>query len=109
MTVTDSISAGISSRQFMKIKYTDDRGQLHTDILEGYTLGYDYSNQQILKGFRWASSPGPWYSTGRSTYDVERITAAELTGHKFGSPFDESSAKDSSEFRHIICDYYIQG
>ncbi len=106
MTVKDSIEVGISSRQFMRVEYTDDGGRPHADFLEGYTLGYDYSNQQILKGFHWASYPGPWYSTGGRTYPVERITAVDLTGYKFGRPQDEVGAKDSREFKHIICDCY---
>jgi hypothetical protein len=109
MTVVVSITEGINSRQFMLIEYTDVGGRPHADVLEGYTLGLDHSNQQILKGFHWASYPGPWYSKGGRTYPVERITAVELTGHKFSRPQDEAGAKDSSEFKSIICDYYFPG
>jgi hypothetical protein len=107
MTVEELILAGIRTRQFMRIEYTDGGGRPRTDVLEGYTLGYNRSKQKTLKGFHWASDPGPWYSKGGRTYPVERITDVELTGHKFGRPQDETGAKDSSEFTHIICDCYF--
>jgi hypothetical protein len=102
MTVEESILAGIRTRQFMRVEYTDRGGRPRTDVLEGYTLGYNRSKQKILKGFYWASDPGPWYSAGGRTYPIERIVAVELTGHTFGRPQDETGAKDLSEFTHII-------
>jgi hypothetical protein len=107
MTIEELILAGIRTRQFMRVEYLDGGGRSHTDVLEGYTLGYNRSEQKILKGFHWASAPGPWYSKGGRTYPVERITDVELTGHKFGLPQDETGAKDSSEFTNIICDCYF--
>jgi len=107
MTVEQSILAGIRTRQFMRLEYTDGGGRPRIDVLEGYVLGYNRSKQKILKGFHWASDPGPWYSTGGRVYPIEGITAVELMGHKFVRPQDETGAKDSSEFTDIICDCYF--
>jgi hypothetical protein len=107
MTVEELILTGIRTRQFMRIEYTDGWGRPRMDVLEGYTLGYKRSKQKTLKGFHWASDPGPWYSKGGRTYPVDRITAVELLEHKFGRPQDETGAKDSSEFTNIICDCYF--
>jgi hypothetical protein len=109
MTIEESIRTGIRTRQLMCIKYIDGEGQLRSDAIEGYTLGFSHSNREILKGFHWARYPGPWYSKGRRTYRVERITTVELTGHRFRLPQDETGAKDSSEFGRITCDYYFPG
>ena len=107
MTVEQSILAGIRTRQFMRLEYTDGGGRPRIDVLEGYVLGYNRSKQKILKGFHWASDPGPWYSTGGRVYPIEGITAVELMGHKFVRPQDETGAKDSSEFTDIISDCYF--
>lgn len=104
--VEELILAGIRTRQFMRVEYTDGVGRPRTDVLEGYTLGYNRSKQKILNGFHWASDPGPWYFMGRRIYPIERITAVELMGHKFCRPHDETGAKDFSEFTYIICDCY---
>jgi hypothetical protein len=107
MTVEESILEGIRTRQFMRVEYYDRGGQPHTDVLEGYTLGSNRAGLQILKGFHWASAPGPWYFTGGRNYPIERITAVELMGYKFGRPQDEIGAKDYSEFTQIISGCYF--
>src|ERR1700675_4176323 len=43
VTVEESILAGIRTRQFMRVEYTDGGGRPRTDVLEGYTLGYNRS------------------------------------------------------------------
>jgi len=108
MTVEESILAGIRARQLMRVEFADGTGRPRTDVLEGYTLGYNRSMQKILNGFHWASHPGPAYSKGPRTYPIEQITTVELVGHKFGGrPADESGAKDFSEFTHIIGNWYF--
>jgi hypothetical protein len=106
MTIRESILSGICTRQFMRVEFTDSEGQLRTEVLEGYTFGYDNAGKEVLKGFHWASDPGPWYSTGNRTYPIERIIAVELTGYKFGYPQDENGAKDFSQFAHVIGSCY---
>jgi hypothetical protein len=107
MTVRESILSGIRTRQFMRVEFIDSEGRLRNEILEGYTLGYDSAEQEVVKGFYWASDPGPWYSRGKRTYPIERIAAVELTGHRFGRPHDENSAKDFREFVHITWSCYF--
>lgn len=107
MTVRESILAGIRTRQFMRVKFTDSEGQMRTETLEGYTLGYDRAGQEVVTGFYWASDPGPWYSQGNRTYPIERIAAVELTGHTFGRPHDENSAQDFCEFVYITWSCYF--
>lgn len=107
MTIEKVILAAIRTRQFMRINYLDQDGQICTDIIEGYTLGFNWSNQQILKGFHWASTPGPNFSTGERIYTVERILSVEAMEQRFDHPHDENAAKDSREFREIIGDSYF--
>jgi hypothetical protein len=107
MTVRESILSGIRTREFMRVEFTDSEGRSRTEVLEGYTLGYDNVEQEVVTGFYWASDPGPWYSRGSRTYPIERITAVELTGHRFGRPHDENCAKDFSEFVHITSSCYF--
>jgi len=106
MTIEEAILAGISTRQFMRVEFTDDAGQPRTDVIEGYTLGYSCSMRKILKAFHWASDPGPWYFSGSRTYPIEQITTVELIGYTFGRPHDHTGARDFSEFAHIVCGYY---
>ena len=40
MMVRESILLGIRTRQFMRVEFTDNEGQLRAETLEGYTLGY---------------------------------------------------------------------
>ena len=107
MTAEESIFTGIRARQYMRVEYIDHAGLPRTDILEGYTLGLDRSTQKILKGFHWASDPGPAYSKGPRAYPIEQITSVELMGQKFGRPYDEAGAKDFSGFTHIIYNWYF--
>jgi hypothetical protein len=51
MTVRESILTGIRTRQFMRVEFTDSEGRSRTEVLEGYTLGYDNIEQEVVTGF----------------------------------------------------------